>query len=131
MSLAVSRECGNPGETCGALVIGPSRFCQRHDPEQATIRRRQASDAAKRSHEWRPDPELEAWADTLDFSTDEGRRRGLTEAAQLVAKGGLSVGQGTAIAALARAAEGKPKAQEKPNRPLVVEVLGNGHEAKP
>ena len=102
-------------------------------PEQIARRSRSAQKAAQRSHDWTPDPELEAWADSLDFSTDEGRRRGLTEAAQLVAKGGLSVGQGNAIAALARAAEGKPTTKTPEKRSVVVEVqpFGNGHGAKP
>jgi hypothetical protein len=82
--------------------------------------------AAKGSHEWKPAPEIEAWADTLDFSTPEGRQRGLTEAARLVAQGGLSVGQGNAIAALARAAEGRPSTAPKKPATVLVEVARYG-----
>lgn len=86
------------------------RFCQRHDPQQAEQRRAQARQAAKASHAtFRPDPELEAWAETLDFTTKESRERSLVETAQLVAKGGLTPAQGNAIAALARAATVKPE----------------------
>jgi hypothetical protein len=126
MSLPMGRGCGNPGDRCGILPIGPSGYCQRHDPEQAAIRARQSSQAAKKSHEWKPDAEVTAWADTLDFSTPESRSRALTETAQLVAKGGLSVGQGNAIAALARAAEGRPGAPPKKPATVLVEVAKYG-----
>ena len=124
--------CGAPGERCGMLPIGPSGHCQRHDPQQAEIRRRQSSLAAKRSHEWTPDPEIETWAQTLDFDDDAARKRSLKEVAALVARGGLSPAQGQAIAALARAAEGKPSTKVPEKRALVVELQqhGNGHDPR-
>jgi hypothetical protein len=118
--------CGSPGEKCGALPIRDSGWCQRHDPEQAAIRRQQSSQAAKRSHEWRPDPEIETWAETLDLSTPEGRARAMTETARLVAAGGLSVGQAHAIAQLARAAEGRPSTAPKKPATVLVEVARYG-----
>lgn len=104
------------------------RFCQRHDPQQAEQRRAQARQAAKASHAtFRPDPELEAWADTLDWSTEEKREQALLEAAVLVAKGGLTPAQGNAIAALARAAAARPAKMVRPTPALVVEVQKFGH----
>ena len=131
MSLPLSRACGNPGETCGALMIGPAGYCQRHDPQQAAIRRHQASQAAKKSHEWKPDAEVTAWADTLDLTTRRRRAKALTETARLVALGGLSVGQGNAIAALARAAALKPGQVKKRETLTFIEeryALQNGQE---
>lgn len=46
------------GRGCPKCALPPdpaSGFYQRHDPEQAQLRGRQASQAAKRSHEWCPD----------------------------------------------------------------------------
>src|SRR5262249_13468009 len=102
-----------------------SGFCQLHDPQQAAIRSQQARQAARKSHEWKPDPEITAWAETLDFSTVESRAQALTETARLVAQGGLSVGQGQAIAALARAVE--PKAKKPTEQPpvFVIETPGS------
>jgi hypothetical protein len=127
--------CGAPGGKCGAMTIGRGGYCQRHDPspEQVALRSRTAREAARRSHEWKPDPEITSWAESIDFTTPEGRARGLTETARLVAQGGLSVGQANAIAALARAAEGRTgKPPEKVLPQLVVEVPhfgGNGQAA--
>jgi hypothetical protein len=75
---------------------------------------------------------METWAESLDFTTEEGRARSLTEVAQLVAKQAISPAEGNAIAALARAATSRtPK--PAPSAPLVVEVAkyGNGHEGPP
>lgn len=127
----MSPKCGQPSDTCGMLRIGPAGWCQRHHPDLAAQRSRQSSEAAKRSHEWKPAPEIETWAETLDFSTPEGRQRGLTEAARLVAQGGLSVGQGNAIAALARAAEGKPgNAPQAPAEPIDVQMRYGGRKGR-
>ena len=73
------------------------------------------------------DPELEAGAETLDFSSKESRERSLAETAQLVAKGGLTPAAGNAIAALARAAN--MKAETAPaRRDVAVEVVRFGQE---
>jgi hypothetical protein len=123
MSLPMGQRCGNPGDKCGMFTVPASGWCPRHDPQQAEIRRRQSSLAAKRSHEWKPDPEVIAWAETIDLRSPEGRARAMTEVARLVAQGGLSVGQGQAIASLARAAEGRPsKDAAKPVPQLIVEA---------
>ena len=105
----------------------------KHDPERRHLLSDEARTAARVSHARRADPDVEAWAETLDFTTDEGRARGLTEVAQLVAKGGLTPSQGATIAALARAAEPKTTKPVKA-QPVIVEVQRfggqNGQEAR-
>lgn len=118
------RECshGRENGTRCALPADPiTLLCQRHDPAQLEARRAQASLAARASHTRRVTPEMEAWAESLDFTTEDGRARSLTEVAQLVAKEAMTPAQGNAIAALARAAGGKPT-PKAPAAPLVVEV---------
>jgi hypothetical protein len=103
-------------------------YCAKHHPDLAARRAEQASEAARQSHAlFRPSSEMEAWADTIDFSTKESRERCLAEAAQLIAKGGLTAAQGNAIAALARAAN--TKAEQAPaRRDVAVEVVRFGQE---
>jgi hypothetical protein len=112
------------------LPVLPGRpYCAKHDPDQLEARRAQARLAARASHVRRVTPEMETWAESLDFTTEEGRARSLTEVAQLVAKQAISPAEGNAIAALARAATTRvPKVT--PPAPLVVEVAKydrNGH----
>jgi hypothetical protein len=97
-------------------------FCAKHDPERKADNVETAKLAARASHSRRPDPELEAWAGTLDFATDESRRRTLEEAARHVAMGRLSAAQAGAIAALARAAAGKTPPPAPKRAPVVVEL---------
>jgi hypothetical protein len=91
------------GFRCLPVVPG-SIYCANHDPDRKDRRRQITTRAAQQSHAQRVDPAVILWADTLDLTTDETRARGLTEVAQLVAKGGLTSQQGATIAALARAA---------------------------
>jgi hypothetical protein len=88
--------------------------------------------AARASHARRPDPELESWVDSLDWTSEEGRVPALRDVAVRVAKGGLSAAQGNAIAALARPAANrptKPVPPTMPTMPVVVEMprYANGH----
>lgn len=103
-------------------------FCAKHDPERKADNVAAARRAALASHARRVDPELVAWSAGLDLSTDDSRRRVLTEAAMHVATGKLSAAQAGAIAALVRAAAGKPGATPPTTRPpIVVEsALANG-----
>jgi hypothetical protein len=113
-------------------VVPGRPWCAKHDPERQAANRENARLAARASHARRPDPELEAWADTLDWSSEEKREQALREVAVLVAKSGLTPAQGQAIAALARAAAMRPGKAAKPLPPLLVEVqrfAPNGTEA--
>ncbi len=107
------------GRQCLPVVPG-SIYCHNHHPDRREEQSRRNSRAAKASHTAaRPDPELEAWAETLDFSTKEARERGLAEAARLVAKGSMTPAQGNTIAALARAADIRLEAPAR-KKPVVV-----------
>lgn len=117
------------GIRCLPVVPG-SIYCDNHHPDRRERRREITRRAAQASHARRPDPEVMAWADTLDFTADEARARGLTEVAQLVAREGLTPAQGNAIAALARAAAPQQRVAPKAKPAVVVEVVGNGHEAR-
>jgi hypothetical protein len=118
------------GTPCGFPPPAGAVLCQRHDPDQAEVRRAHNRLAAHASHIRRVTPEMETWAESLDFTTEDGRARSLTEVAQLVAKEALTPGQGNAIAALARAAAGGKTPKPAPSAPLIVEVAkyGNGHQ---
>lgn len=113
--------CGQPGAKHGMLPIGPSGYCQRHDPNQAGARSRQASGAAQKSHEWEPPKDFKAWVMSLDLTTAEGRARAATETAQKALEEIISVGQANSVAGLIRAAEGKPStALARPSGPVGV-----------
>lgn len=110
-------------------VIPNTPWCAKHHPDRKAANRDAAKLAARASHARRRDPELEAWAAGLDLSTGESRGRVLTEAAQRVATGQLAAAQASAIAALVRAAAGKPGTSSPPTAPrsIVVEsALTNG-----
>jgi hypothetical protein len=108
-------------------VIPNTSWCAKHHPDRKADNVATAKRAARASHARRVDPEIEAWAASLDLSTDEPRRRVLTEAARYVAVGKLSAAQAAAIAALVRAAgKGAPPSPTKPRSIIVESALTNG-----
>lgn len=121
------------GIRCLPVVPG-SLYCDNHHPDRKARRLEITRLAARASHARRTDPEMEAWADKLDWTTDEQRTQALRDVAVLVAKGGLTPAQGNAIAALARAAAAKPPKTPPAKAPLIMEVQqyganGNGESA--
>jgi hypothetical protein len=67
--------------------------------------------------------DFKAWVRTLDLSTPEGRARAATETAQKVLEEVITPSQSNSVAALIRAAEGKPgNAPAKPEPPLGVRL---------
>lgn len=116
------------GLRCLPVVPG-SPYCDNHNPDRRERRREITKRAARASHPRRVSPELEAWADTIDLTTDEGRARSLTEVAQLVVREELRESTGNTIAALARAAAGGKAPKPAPVAPLLIEVerYSNSH----
>jgi hypothetical protein len=113
------------GIRCLPVVPG-SLYCDNHHPDRKDRRRENNRLAARASHIRRVTPEMEAWADSLDLTTDEGRAQSLTDVARLVAKEGLTPAQGNAIAALARAAGIKATKPSTEPKSIVVEVAKYG-----
>src|SRR5262245_45459640 len=117
------------GLRCLPVVPG-SPYCHNHHPDRREQQSAQNSIASKTSHAIRTDPELEAWADNLDFSPEKLKQT-LQEVAQFVAKGALTAAQGNAIAALARVATVERSAKPAPTPvEVVVQRFGppNGSE---
>jgi hypothetical protein len=112
-------------------VMSGGRYCPKHDPSRQHLLSSEGQTAGRASHAGRSDPEVAAWADTLNFTTDAGRASGLTEVAQLVAKGGLTPSQGATIAALARAAAPAKENKSKGEKTVVVEVQKFGQNGAP
>ena len=100
--LARRRDGGECGMT--PTIMSGGRYCPKHDPDRQHLLSTEGQLAGRASHAPHSSIEVQAWADTLDFSTEESRARGLCEVARLVAQGGLTPSQGATIAALARAA---------------------------
>lgn len=113
------------GLRCLPVVPG-SLYCDNHSPDRRERRREITRLAARASHAHRPDPALEAWADTFAWEDEAGVRQSLREAAALVAKGDLSPAQGNTIAALAREWRARPAKPAQGKGPLVVEVQRYG-----
>ena len=120
------------GLRCLPVVPG-TEHCAKHHPDLASQRSEQAAEAAKASHAtWRPDPELEAWADAITWDDEDSVYAFLRETAVLVAKKGLTPQQGQVMA---RLAEERLKAfQKAPAQAGTVEVViprfaGNGQES--
>lgn len=83
-------------------VIPGTEYCAKHHPDRAARRSEQAAEAAKASHAtWRPDPELEAWADAINWDDEAAIHTFLRETAVLVAKKALTPQQGQVMARLA------------------------------
>ena len=103
------------------------RYCPKHDPARRHLLSDEARTAARASHAPRLTPELESWADAIDWRDEAGVQASLREAAVLVAKRGLTPSQAQAMARLAdlrlRALQAKPV---QPPRLLVVEVERQG-----
>jgi len=91
------------GDECGMTVTASSgwRWCPKHDPERQHLLADEARAAARASHAPRLTPELEAWADSIDWSDEAGVHSSLKEAAVLVLKRGLTPAQAQAMAKLA------------------------------
>lgn len=121
------RDGGDCGMTPTAVSGG--RWCPKHDPARRHLLTEEARAAGRASHAPRPNPELEAWADALDWSDEAGVLSSLREAAALVAKRGLTPAQATAMARLADLrlrglqAKAAPKASAR-----VVEVVRYGQQ---
>jgi hypothetical protein len=104
-------------------VLPGTEHCAKHHPDRAAQRSEQAAEAAKASHAtWRPDPELEAWADAINWDDEAAIHTFLRETAVLVAKKALSPQQGQVMARLAE--ERLKGFQKTPAAPqnLLVEV---------
>jgi hypothetical protein len=114
------------GQQCFPVVPG-SLYCDNHDPQRRESRQAITRRAARASHERRKDPELEAWASTIDFSSEEKRQQALRETAARVVTGKLAPAEGHVVAALARAAVSKPA--KTTLAPRVLHVVTRGPEA--
>ena len=83
-------------------VVPNTEYCDRHHPDRAVQRTERASQAARASHAtWRPDPEIETWADNITWDTEEEVHRFLHETAVFVAKKAITPAQGQVMARLA------------------------------
>jgi hypothetical protein len=83
-------------------VLAGTEYCAKHHPDRAARRSEQAAEAAKASHAtWRPDPELESWADAINWDDEAAIHTFLRETAVLVAKRALTPQQGQVMARLA------------------------------
>lgn len=107
-------------------AVSGGRYCPKHDPDRRHLLADEARSAAKASHAPRLTPELEAWADSINWDDEAGVHRSLREAAVLVLKRGLTPAQALALAKLADLRLRQQKAAPKPPLPLVVEVQNFG-----
>jgi hypothetical protein len=123
------RDGGDCGMTPTAVSGG--RWCPKHDPARRHLLAEEARTAARASHAPRLTPELEAWADAIDWDDEAGVHQSLREAFVLLAKRGLTPAQAAAMAQLAglRLRGFQAKAPPRPGA-IVVEVAkygaGNG-----